>query len=91
MSDRYSTAGKRYSTDGLIGCLQAYRGFQRDCFSKEEIDAIIARLRAADALCAAAGDLENLAKQLMKETEESYNEDAELADIRKAIAEYEEG
>ena len=29
------------------------RGFQRDCFSKEEIDAIIARLRAADKLVAA--------------------------------------
>ena len=53
MSDRYSTVGKRYSTDGLIGCLQAYRGFQRDCFSKEEIDAIISRLRAADKLVAA--------------------------------------
>ena len=88
MSDRYSTAGKRYSTDGLIGCLQAYRGFQRDCFSKEEIDAIVARLRAADALLSAAADLENLAKQLMKETEASYNEDAELAEIRKAIAGY---
>jgi len=81
----------KYTTDGLIGCLEAYRTFQRDMFTKEEIDAIIARLRAGDALCAAAGDLENLAKQLMKETEESYNEDAELADIRKAIAEYEEG
>ena len=89
MSDRYSTVGKRYSTDGLIGCLQAYRGFQRDCFSKEEIDAIIARLRAADALCSAAKDLENLAKHMMMEVEEPYDE-TELYDIRKAIADYEE-
>jgi hypothetical protein len=56
----------------------------------DKAKSIIARLRAADALCAAAGDLENLAKQLMKETEESYNEDDELADIRKAISDYEE-
>jgi len=44
----------KYTTDGLIGCLEVYRTFQRDMFTKEEIDAIIARLRAADALCEAA-------------------------------------
>ena len=54
------------------------------------IDAIIARLRAADALCSAAKDLENLAKHMMMEVEEPYDE-TELYDIRKAIADYEEG
>ena len=83
MSERYATA------EELARELE--RGTKTVVITAELYDAIIARLRAADALCAAAGDLENLAKQLMKETEESYNEDAELADIRKAIAEYEEG
>jgi len=55
-----------------------------------ELDAIIARLRAADALCSAAKDLENLAKHMMMEVEEPYDE-TELYDIRKAIADYEEG
>ena len=77
MSERYTT-----EEIGIILIGSSVPGVARS--------AIIARLRAGDALCAAAGDLENLAKQLMKETEESYNEDAELADIRKAIADYEE-
>ena len=78
MSERYTT-----EEIGIILIGSSVPGVARS--------AIISQLRAADALCAAAGDLENLAKQLMKETEESYNEDDELADIRKAIAEYEEG
>ena len=85
MSDRYSTAGKRYSTDGLIGCLQAYRGFQRDCFSKEEIDAIIARLRAGDALYEAI-----ILDYMVRVSPGVSHYDIMPKKLRKAIADYEE-
>ena len=75
----------KYTTDGLIGCLEAYRTFQRDMFTKEEINAIIARLRAADALCAAA-------KEVLSDSGPLEDEgwpDQHQRDLWKAIAEYE--
>jgi hypothetical protein len=75
----------KYTTDGLIGCLEAYRTFQRDMFTKEEIDAIIARLRAADALCAAA-------KEVLSDSGPLEDEgwpDQHQRDLWKAIADYE--
>ena len=75
----------KYTTDGLIGCLEAYRTFQRDMFTKEEIDAIVARLRAGDALCAAA-------KEVLSDSGPLEDEgwpDQHQRDLWKAIADYE--
>jgi len=96
----------KYTTDGLIGCLEVYRTFQRDMFTKEEIDAIIARLRAADALCAAAkmgllymdhaGPLfsDHICGDPNSSCDASCEESAQWARdreiFRKAIADYEE-
>ena len=88
----------KYTTDGLIGCLEAYRTFQRDMFTKEEIDAIIARLRAGD-------ETEKLYHELLyevarkfpdetrHETARRYIRQAEVMahEQAKAIADYEEG
>ena len=71
----------KYTTDGLIGCLEVYRTFQRDMFTKEEIDAIIARLRAGDALCQEARELAWIA---------TIYPHIDLSKISKAIADYEE-
>jgi hypothetical protein len=90
----------KYTTEDMIAYVQRWKNCCASPYIDDESEAdvqkcidiertIIARLRAADALCTVAEDLVCLTKQLMKETEEPYDEKAELAEIRKAIADYE--
>ena len=74
----------KYTTDGLIGCLEAYRTFQRDMFTKEEIDAIIARLRAGGALYEAI-----ILDYMVRVSPGVSHYDIMPKKLRKAIAEYE--
>jgi len=76
----------KYTTDGLIGCLEVYRTFQRDMFTKEEIDAIIARLRAGDALYEAI-----ILDYMVRVSPGVSHYDIMPKKLRKAIAGYEEG
>jgi len=75
----------KYTTDGLIGCLEAYRTFQRDMFTKEEIDAIIARLRAGDALYEAI-----ILDYMVRVSPGVSHYDIMPKKLRKATADYEE-
>ena len=68
------------------------RGFQRDCFSKEEIDAIVARLRAADALCSAAKEIEEPEGVIFSDGIGYRTVRIDLFDrFRQAIAAYKDG
>jgi len=78
----------RYSTDELAEFLIGEHEIL-----PEQFDIIIAKLRAADALADAAGDLIGLAEQAMDEANidgAGYEVETELLDIRKAITAYEE-
>jgi len=81
---------EKYSTDELVRALEIQLKMETDCvITNLEIRAIIARLRAADALCKAA----RLAVfEIPAPTPDSlmtFKIDGSMDDLRKAIAEYE--
>lgn len=74
---------EEFSTDELIYALDQDRGSFESVLTNNEIDAIIARLRAADKLCAQDK------KMMVKIAEGTGITLGEMAEWAKAIAEYE--
>ena len=82
-----------YSTDELMGEVQSHLDYGQHMIPTPVCSSIIARLRAADKLCAAAkkmgyhgGDFETLTHGFLERPINVKSND----DLRKAIAEYEE-